>query len=76
MNEAIIGDFKLLLKSSRLKAGHNYKSLAKASGISSQALIKYENDIDVDIPTKKLFHLFIILKVPSESIVSIIKLHL
>jgi transcriptional regulator with XRE-family HTH domain len=75
MSEEIINDFKILLKSSRLKAGFTYKSLAEASGISSQTLMKYENDSEIDIPTKKLFFLFNILKVQSESIISIIQLH-
>ncbi len=72
--DSILIEFKKLLKSSRLKAGYNYKELAKLLNISDQTLRKYENDPLMDIPIKKLFFIFKSLNISSDMLVQYIKL--
>lgn len=74
MDEYILTEYKKLLKVSRLKAGYSYKDLAQLSNISDQTIRKYENDPSIDIPIKKLFYLFKILKVTPTNIIQIIQL--
>ncbi len=73
-DSVILKEFKQLLKSARLKAGYNYKELAKQSGISEQSLRKYENEPLTDLPLTKVFHLLKILDVKPDQIIQIINL--
>lgn len=75
MNSRILLEFKKLLKAARLKAGLNYKELAKISGVSDKILSKFENELELDIPTKKLFYLLNLLQVPKASIIQLIQLN-
>ena len=74
MNDIILKEFKILLKSSRLRAGYNFKELAALSGISDQTIRKYENDQNMDLPLSKLIHLLRILQTPPTNIVQVIQL--
>lgn len=70
----LLTELKKLLKSSRLKAGYNYKELSKILNISDQTLKKYENDLSMDIPINKLFSILKSLNISSSVIVHYIKL--
>jgi transcriptional regulator with XRE-family HTH domain len=74
MDENILNEFKKILRVSRLKAGYNYKELAKISGISDQTIRKYENDPSIDVPLKKMFHLLKSLNVSQVHIIQLIQL--
>lgn len=74
VEDSILTELKKLLKSSRLKAGYNYKELANILNISDQTLRKYENDPQVDIPIKKYFLIIKSLNISSDTFIKCIKL--
>ena len=72
---ALISEFQRVIYEYRMRKSMSYADIAGKLKISSQMLMKYEKEDNINIPTNKLFKILRILEVPRDEIIRIIKIY-
>ena len=69
-------ELQILLKKGRITQKISFVELARQTNISKGMLLKYENDINVDIPFTKLIRIIHALSIPKEDFLNILRIYL